>query len=623
MPRSEQDVIAEINAAKGAVSAQKQKPQGFGLNTAQAVRIQDSIKPTAANTQSADKAEPEVEPAPAAPETQAAPEPEKPAATFSEEQVKQLFSTLVEPLKTELNTLKEEVAAKDEALNAATAKLSETERKAAEVQSQNDAIAKLADALSLNGLKGKGGDDTSKGSPALVTSMNDSPKGLAVQLVDVMEKANTLHDVYDRSTNSKATQRDGKPISSFIQECFSEARAQGKSWRESGLVKDVEEWAKGLGYLQGRETNATTGPTTGASGRAPDLFLDVLSAMLRETHNTSNVFWQFATTVYDPTSAPSKNVLVPRLTYLDEPTDTADFLLADYDTYNSVAYAVGTSSDSQAQVITTVPVGINQYGIGRSSTTANRPVFIPEFHQATALMDLMMAVDVQLMQHYYKFEDLLIRLIYESSTIVRYNDGGTSTDTPGNVGTGDDGTMTADFLDAVYAEMFENAVPSLPNGSYILVLNAEATRQFKQSLTPEYEAPSDAALMELSNILTGATGVNIARASGYLGNYHGFEVFTSNSFGKGTAGSSPTVQTTAFGTGNVTTADSFAFGPGAVGRGIALPMEVRSQLAPFGDGTAYVWRSREGCAALDVDSALTASQQDRVYKLRCKQGAPV
>lgn len=61
------------------------------------------------------------------------------------------------------------------------------------------------------------------------------------------------------------------------------------------------------------------------------------------------------------------------------------------------------------------------------------------------------------------------------------------------------------------------------------------------------------------------------------------------------------------------------FAPGAVGRGIALPVEMRaSGVVPFQMGESYIWLSREQVAPVDLDASLdpSGSQQTRVAKLR-------
>ena len=66
------------------------------------------------------------------------------------------------------------------------------------------------------------------------------------------------------------------------------------------------------------------------------------------------------------------------------------------------------------------------------------------------------------------------------------------------------------------------------------------------------------------------------------------------------------------------------FSYGAVGRGIALPMEVRaSGTTPFNMGESFIWISREQTGVIDLDAALVspAGQQTRCAKLRVARKA--
>ncbi|MEL6853658.1 MAG: hypothetical protein AAFO83_00955 [Cyanobacteria bacterium J06607_13] len=555
----------------------------------------------------------------------------------------QVVSTMLQPLLDRMESMQAQFDDVNNRLTSTQAERDEAQRQLASVQQQLEDAQRASQFVeSLQRLTGsnsalvapvdeQGNQQNRSGTMRdrginfnIQTAVDDSPKGRAAELITLMNgvEQNSVRDSKSRMT---MTQRDGAPISAFVQNCLADARSQGRHWHQSELVKDVESWLKGAGLLTGSETQAVAGPTTGAATSVPAGYLDVLSAIMRETHNTSNIFWQFTRQVYDSTSAPGKNILVPRIEYLDPPDSIADFLLSDFDTYNPVGLAVGTNTDSQAQVISDVPIGIAQYGLGRSTSVANRPVFIPEFHQATGLIDLLQALDLQLMQNYYKFEELLIRLRYEASTIVRYNNAGNVEDTATNINAVAAGAdMTTKFLDSVYTEMFGSAVPTLPDNCYMAALNPTALNQLKQSLDDDWDAPSNDQLMQLSSILRAATGVEIGRASGYQGMYQGFHIFASNSFGVGAAAGSSTVTDVALGAAlnAVDMADSFAFGPGAVGRGVAMPMEIRpSGVVPYGLGEAYIWVSREGVGDLDVDSAIDADQQDRVWKLRTTRTA--
>jgi hypothetical protein len=243
-------------------------------------------------------------------------------------------------------------------------------------------------------------------------------------------------------------------------------------------------------------------------------------------------------------------------------------------------------------------------------------VFIPEFYEATSLISLMDAVDSRLMQNYYRFEELLLRLRFEAATTVLFNDNGRVTTTAGDVGVGDGGTCTRAYLDALYFYLFSQRVPTMPDGNYCIVLPPTAASQLKASLGEQYRPVTEEQMQAVTNIFRVASGVEIGRASGYIGDYCNFHIFAGNSFGVGSAGSVPTVNSVSFGAGATVCEDAFAFGPGAVGRGIALPVEVRMQQSPYSLGSGFIWVSREGVANIDTDSSLDAAQQTRVFKCR-------
>lgn len=442
------------------------------------------------------------------------------------------------------------------------------------------------------------------------------PQGLAREFIDLFSSSKVKPNEV-RHEGMVCVQRDHGVLARFVQEHFRDEReTKGlRDWRRSPLVRELEQYFKNQGFLSGK----AAGPTIGTAGSIGAIYLDVLSALMRETHNANNIWWQFASTVYDSTSAPNKSVLIPRAANLPAPTDVNDFLIATTDTYNSINYSRGTSSDSQSLEISTVALTIAQWGLGLSTSTGNRPVFIPEFHEVTSLIELMGVLDRVLMQHYFSFEDLMVRKEYFKATTVYYNDNGEITTVPANVAATDDGTLTEDFLNSVYAELFANRWPTLANNCYVLTVPPKSLDNFKKSLGDLYAPVTEEQRMAISNVLRAATGIEIGQSSGYVGQYCGFEIFSGNTWGVGAAGGSdPTVISSTLGVGATVTEDCFVFSYGAVGRGIALPMEIRaSGTTPFNMGEAFIWISREQTGPVDLDSTiLPAGQQTRVAKLR-------
>ena len=449
-------------------------------------------------------------------------------------------------------------------------------------------------------------------------------QGLAREFIDLFSSSKAKPTEV-RHEGMVATQRDHSVLARFMHDHFREEKATKglRDWKHSPLVKELENYFKsseGGGFLSGR----AAGPTIGSAGSIGAIFLDILSALMRETHNSNNIWWQFASTIYDSTSAPNKSILIPRANNLADPTDVNDFLISTTDTYTSINYSRGTSTDSQSLEITTVPLTIAQWGLGLSTSVGNRPVFIPEFTEVTSLISLMAVLDKVLMQHYFKFEDLMVRKEYFKTTRIYYNDKSEVTTVPANVAATDDGTLTEDFLSSVYSQLYADQWPTLPNNCYVLTVPPKSLDNLKKSLGKLYSPVTEEQRQNISNVLRAASGIEIGQSSGYVGQYCGFEIFSGNTWGVGApGGSDPTVNTTTFGAGATVTEDCFVFSYGAVGRGIALPMEIRaSGTTPFNMGESFIWISREQTGVIDLDSAISPSgQQTRCAKLRVARKA--
>ncbi|MEH1786879.1 MAG: hypothetical protein V7L23_15200 [Nostoc sp.] len=450
----------------------------------------------------------------------------------------------------------------------------------------------------------------------LTNPVNNNPHGAAKEFIELFNDPRVKPtEVTHRSSSNvvSAVQRDPRILQRYINSQFAEERAKGVRWQDSHFVRDLETYFKAQGFLSGR----AAGPTLGTTASIGAIYLDVLSTMMRETHNQNNIWWQFPTTVYDSTSAPNKSILIPRANYLPAPQAVSDFLIADYADYNAINYVRGTSTDSQGLEITVVPVTIAQWGLGLSTNVGNRPVFIPEFTEQTSLVNLMTILDQNLMQHYFAFEDLFIRSQFYQATTVYYNAGDTVVTNPLSVTAGKSGACTEKFLNAVYSQLYAAKWPTMSNNHYCLLLPPNSLNQLKNDLNNLYRVPTEAEREAISNVLLAATGIQIGETSGYQGSYAGFDIFSGNSWGVGAAGIDATVNSTTFGTGAAVTEDAFVFAPGAVGRGIALPVEIRaSGTTPFQMGESYIWLSREQVAPVDLDSSLNASQQTRCAKLR-------
>ena len=564
----------------------------------QSLKISDLVE----TKQSAPKEEPKPEPNPAMTADQIqelvnnamAPVLEQSAAKDAE--LAQIKAEAEEAKQAAEQAKAEAEAIKNDALEAQQ----KTEAEAAKLKAELETARKAENAMNeLGKLTG--------GFPMVntATSIDASPKGLAADFVNALESA-PKHAGHSQSFG-QFTQSNGRNVTGLI-------RRSKRDGFYNELVNDVEKFCK---QEFGMFTNAVTGASTGAAGRMPDGFLDVLSPFLRETHNQFNVFWQFATTVFDETAVPSKTALVPRWANLDLPTSLADYELGDFDTFTPIAAATGAAGDSEALSQSSVAVTIKEWGRGKGAST--RPIYIPEFHQAISLFQALEAVvDSRLMQNYYAFEDLLIRSKFQATTKTLYNVKNAVTATATDIAAvGDLGVLTKNFLHALYGKFHAEQIPAMPNNRFIGVLNSYSAVQLQTSLGEDYRPVSTAQQEEITNMLKVAGGIEIGQATGYFGSYCGFDLFVSNAFGVGADGSEGANDVTLGGSlGDVLGRDNYFFGPGAVGRGIGMPMEIRpSGVNPYSRGESYIWVSHENTDYLDVDSAINAAQQTRVYRV--------
>lgn len=450
--------------------------------------------------------------------------------------------------------------------------------------------------------------------------LQDEPVGRVAEIKTIYDRLPS-YSIRHHQSKAVAEQRNFKLIRGFIADHFRECKAKGLPWQSSSLIKDLEVSMRNHGYLGGKVTRAA-GATIGTPESVGAFFLDVLANIMRETHNQHNIWWQFPMTAFNAATAPSLTMGVPRYNFLPQPQNIADFELATSSTFEAVTGAIGTTTDSQSLEATTVPITVTEYGLGKGGIATAAPVFIPEFHEQISLISLMSALDTRLMQHYYAFEELLIRSQFETATVTLYSNNGGVVFAPGDVVSGGGGTFTEALANSIYTEMYANQMPSFPDGCYALVLNPYAAGQYKASLGDQYRPVTEAQKMAVSNTFSVATGVEIGHVNGYIGKYNNFHVFEGNSWGVGNAGTVPTVNNETLGGVAVDVVDSFAFAPGCIGRGIALGAEIRaSGVNPYQRGESYIWLSREGVAPMDLDVALNPNQQTRCYKIRTSKVA--
>lgn len=382
-------------------------------------------------------------------------------------------------------------------------------------------------------------------------------------------------------------------------------RYSGDSFRywlanRDSLRPEVERLAHASGFLKGSFDTAT------AKSDIPSMLLEYLSNTLRITHQTRKIFWQFPTMVEDFTRGPGDTVRIPRWAFLPEPTATADFTLTP-----------GTALSTSPQNLSALDRSfvLEEVGSGKSGVSGMAPVGIPEFWIARSIQDLELKTVTLLGQNYEASMDLWTRSKYQTATTILYNDNGAVTSTPGDVGTGDDGTLTQDFLHSCYARMSADAVLPLPDGKYIAALNTYSASQLRKSLGEQLRITSMSDVAEITNLLPVAAEQGMV--TNYLGSYCNFHIFETNVYGVGTAGSEG-VQNATLGTGTRLTRSSWLFGAAAVGHGVGMqPQIFRNTNDDYGRMSMWVWRAHMAVGTLDVDPNNDASEQKRVYQIRC------
>lgn len=388
----------------------------------------------------------------------------------------------------------------------------------------------------------------------------------------------------------------------YLQRDLTEARRVFHTER-SQLRADMEKLARDHGFLQGYRGMTASDAVTLKTDIAP-LLLDYLSMAMRETHTSRYVYWQFPWYELELGKGPGDTIQVARQRWLPEPTTVAS---------RTLTPGVPTTTQRQNVTVGAVTIQLQERGLGLDAASA--PVAIPEFLTAYSMFNLERVVTSRLGHDYEASEDLFIRTRYFATTRVVYNDRQSVTTNPGAVGAGDDGTVTENFLNNLYAYMSGLQIPTYEDGCYAFPLHTTGLAQLKNSLSAKNQYLDQMNLEELTNILTVGSNREQGRVTGYAGSVGGFHLFNTNAHSMGTTGTEG-VQTETLGSGSTLTRASVAFGPGAVARAIGMEAEIRTDNNDdFQRLDSFIWISHERTGDLDVDPALNPEQQLRVVEV--------
>lgn len=493
--------------------------------------------------------------------------------------------------ESEVAALKEAMAIKESELREQAQREIESVKTALteELKAKESQLEKAADVFKLQGATSEKGAMFN----TTIGAKSDKPEGALREFLSIQDAASSKSSV-SQLTGDRVTTRDNREMNRFA------------VTNKAALIKDLEAYGKQNGLFQSNKAM-----TTGSG--IPEGFLVALSALMRTNNRSRKVFWQFPTYQFNFAKSEGDKVDIPRSPFIPAITSSDDRLLSGNGSFIDI--------DPGNQAITTgsARCTLEEWGLGKNAQ--NQPIGIPTFTEAYSVVNLLDILRRNLLEDYYRWEDLKIRELYDPTSRIVYNDGGQITTTPGDVGTGNGGNATESFANYLFAYMDGLEIPTLPDGNFIWVMSPASIASLKASLGTRAQATTPEQLAMLSEILLPDGLGDTDRVTGYVGNYCGFHIFNSNAFGVGAAGSAG-VQNTTFGAGSTLTRDSYVFGAETTGRGIGSEFEiVPSNVVPFGRAERYIWRSEEGFVAMDVDptgysDTSAVPQQLRVIKAR-------
>lgn len=388
------------------------------------------------------------------------------------------------------------------------------------------------------------------------------------------------------------------------------------------VMRDLDAYGRKRGWFAGKNVRKVSAEQARAVKEAattmsdlPGGFLATLSAMLRVTHRPGFIFHQLPITSYNFERGRGDTIKIGRFEYLSVSPDLSDYELSGGGTFATIR------ADSDNLSTSTIDVVVKEFGRGKSgANTAIRPVSIPSFVEYFSAYDLFGQLNMKFGYDYSQFEDRKIRALYDQTTAVWYaGANGAIATNPTSLANGQ-GVMSQNFARSLYNRAHTDRWEPMPDGCFGLALNPAAFKQLRDDLDEDWEAPTVADLMAFLNMMnpTYIPNETDARVDGYMGKVENLHIFESNAFGVGNAGADGVANVVVRAPStNALFRTSYLFGHGAVGRGIAVPVEIRTDsVTNFDRETRMSWFSWEGFDTLDVDPAINASQQLRVARIR-------
>ena len=400
-------------------------------------------------------------------------------------------------------------------------------------------------------------------------------------------------------------------------------------YADQWMLKHRDEIREGIDAAL-RKAGIFRGSVSGFTGKdAPTTFAnfpviarEYLSAIVRLEHSASFVLWQFVNRTIANGVPVGQTALVPRVRHLETGSSASDWRLTP---------GTPLTIDRQSLSGNNIAVPIQEWGMGLdkgNGVPTIRPVGLADMVTRTSIIDLEQLLQDRIGYNYHTWEDTLIFEILLSTTRVVYSQSGAVVATPAEVLAGGGGQLSLSFLSALRAQMANDRVPPLPDGSYIYVGPPDHIAQLEADIRSHHNYVDPGNTEALLNMLSAKTRNEYAgRISGYRFKACGFQIFEGCSFSVGLPGS-PGVQTETLGGVSTTTRSGFAMGADAIGMAVSLPMELRENFVDdFQRMRSIIWKEESGATGLDIDPSrvllpyevarpVGAEEQLRVYEVR-------